>query len=94
MVLGPVPDGSPFGQAVKHKCMLFQDGKWEDLYKGIQLRVVKPPRALKAGDAEQRMREQVEKCHAMGDIHGMIQAVARDLTTKSHRYHSQQYDSW
>ena len=33
-------------------------------------------RAPKAGDAEQRMRAQEERCHAMGDIRGMVQAVA------------------
>ena len=78
MVLGPVPEGSPFGQTVKHRCMLFLDGEWEELYAKVQRRVVKPPRAPSAGDAEQQMRSQVQRCHAMGDISGMVQAVARE----------------
>ena len=56
--------------------MFFLDGGWEKLFGNIQRRVAMPSRAPKAGDAEQRMRAQEERCHAMGDIRGIVQAVA------------------
>ena len=46
------------------------------MFGNIQRRVVMRSRAPKAGDAEQRMCAQEERCHAMGDIRGMVQAVA------------------
>eukprot|EP00617_Octactis_speculum_P005188 CAMPEP_0185795060 /NCGR_PEP_ID=MMETSP1174-20130828/160349_1 /TAXON_ID=35687 /ORGANISM="Dictyocha speculum, Strain CCMP1381" /LENGTH=101 /DNA_ID=CAMNT_0028490333 /DNA_START=41 /DNA_END=346 /DNA_ORIENTATION=+ len=58
--------------------MLSLDGTWEELHGNIQRGVVRPPRESSAGDAEQMMRAQVQRFHAMGDISGMVQVIARD----------------
>ena len=76
VVLGPIPEGTPFGQTIDHIRMFFLDGGWEKLFGNIQRRVVMPSRAPKAGDAEPKIRAQEERCHAMCDIRGMVQAVA------------------